>query len=124
MNFFSALILCCALTCAHAAQQHCTDPCTVGQHGLGSILSRRKGKDLCKDYAARVIDADFARECGHADLAKALALCGNLGKNMPAQCYLHEAAGVGIVVAQTGASISIWLPIVWKILQMRTEKLK
>lgn len=116
--------MCCALAVARGAQQHCTDPCYVGKHGLGSIIPRLHGNDLCKDYAARVIDHNMARECGHIPLADALQQCAQGTKNMPPQCYRHEAAGVAVVVAQNGAAISTWLPIVWKILQMRSEKLK
>lgn len=118
------MLLGCALAQTRAAQQHCTDPCYVGKHGLGSIEPRLKGKDICEDYASRVIDASMARECGHASLATAIERCGPQTSGMPPQCYRHEAAGVGIIVAQNAAAISIWLPIIWKILQMRSEKLK
>ena len=107
-----------------AATQQCNDPCIVGRRGLGPIEIHAKHHDICANYASRVIDQSLARECGHVSLSDALERCLNTGKNIPPQCFLHKAAGVGIVVAQNAAALSIWLPIIWKILQMRAAKQK
>jgi len=107
-----------------AATQSCDSPCVGGAHGLGSIMSRLHGQDICANYASRVIDASTAVDCGHVDLADALFACGNLGSGTPPQCYTHRSAGYGIIAAQNVAAASIWIPIAWKILQMRKAKLE
>ena len=114
-----------ALVAAGAgATQSCDSPCVGGAHGLGSIMSRLHGQDICANYASRVIDASTAVDCGHVDLADALFACGNLGSGTPPQCYTHRSAGIGIIVAQNVAAASIWIPVAWKILQMRKAKLE
>lgn len=110
------------VTLVNAAAQDCTNPCIVGKGGLGPIDNHHKTHDICANYASRVIDKNLARDCGHTSLADALEKCTNTGKNIPPQCFLHRAAGTGIVVAQNAAALFIWLPIIWKILQMREAK--
>ena len=96
--------------------------CGGGKHGMGSLLHRTGDRDFCSTYAARVIDQSTAVDCGHLDLADALAKCLNLGRGTPPQCYTHQSAGVGIIVGQNIAAISIWAPVVWKIVKLRRKK--
>jgi len=64
---------------------------------------------LCKDYAARVAGHSNLLECGHADVATAVAAC-NFG-SVPQQCTRHENATIAVMVVSHVASIAVWFPL-------------
>lgn len=96
--------------------------CGGGKHGMGQIMHRLGDRDICSNYAARVIDQSTAMRCGHIPLATALAKCLNVGSGTPPQCYTHQSAGIGVIVGQNVAAISVWAPVVWKIVKLRQRK--
>ncbi len=93
----------------------CDDECRWGHLGATGVadLLRPLLNDqaaLCRDYAARVAGHSAHLECGHVDVAEAVAACG-FGETMPPHCHRHKNAAVAIMVVSHVASIAVWFPL-------------
>ena len=84
----------------------CNDPCSVGAHGLSALNKA----DICATYGARVVSESLARDCGHVQLADALAAC-EFGASFPPQCYLHEQAGETFAAVTLIVAVLYLLPL-------------
>ena len=89
---------------------HCNNKCHVGKHGLSAIFKGVQDRG-CQSYAARVVDEDTARDCGHVELADALLAC-SFNTQSPPQCYLHKAAGEIYAALSTVTAICYLVPII------------
>ena len=93
----------------------CVNECRWGRLGADGVADLLRplldSGDVCKDYASRVAGSTALAECGHVDIADAVAACSFGTAEAPEHCTRHKPVVIAVLIVSHVASIAVWFPL-------------